>query len=192
MAQTVSLLLSAPGRAALCSVIEDRGRPVKHVQRAQIVLLSADHLRFWRSPSGSASAGRWCGAGSSATPKRGWTACCATRPARPASRDTEGQGPCRGRAHASRAAWRGDPLTGRAMAEAMGLSLRTIQRIWTAHKLQPHRIKDVQVLDPIPTSRPRLDDVVGLYMNPPRHAVVLSIDEKSQIQRSIAPARACL
>ena len=44
MAQTVSLLLSARDRAGLREVIEDRRRPVKHVQRAQIVLASADHL----------------------------------------------------------------------------------------------------------------------------------------------------
>ncbi len=71
--------------------------------------------------------------------------------------------------------------TGRAMAEAMGLSLRTIQRIWTAHKLQPHRIRTFK-RSTDPDFASRLDDVVGLYMNPPRHAVVLSIDEKSQIQ----------
>ncbi len=45
MAQTVSLLLSARDRVGLRDVIEDRRRPVKHVQRAQIVLASADHLR---------------------------------------------------------------------------------------------------------------------------------------------------
>src|SRR4051812_25280733 len=44
MAQTVSLLLSAADRTGLQGIIEDRGRPVKHVQRAQIVLLSADRL----------------------------------------------------------------------------------------------------------------------------------------------------
>lgn len=44
MAQTVSLLLSAEDRAGLDQIIEDRGRPVKHVQRARIVLLSADRL----------------------------------------------------------------------------------------------------------------------------------------------------
>ena len=71
--------------------------------------------------------------------------------------------------------------TGRAMAKAMGLSLRTIQRIWAAHKLQPHRIKTFKRSND-PDFAAKLDDVVGLYMNPPRHAVVVSIDEKSQIQ----------
>ena len=70
--------------------------------------------------------------------------------------------------------------TGRAMAKAMGLSLRTIQRIWAAHKLQPHRIRTFKRSND-PDFAAKLDDVVGLYMNPPRHAAVVSIDEKSQI-----------
>ncbi len=71
--------------------------------------------------------------------------------------------------------------TGRAMAKAMGLSRRTIQRIWAAHKLQPHRIRTFKRSND-PDFAAKLDDVVGLYMNPPRHAAVVSIDEKSQIQ----------
>ena len=71
--------------------------------------------------------------------------------------------------------------TGRAMAKAMTLSLRTVQRIWQAHKLQPHRIRTFR-RSTDPDFAAKLDDVVGLYMNPPRHAVVVSIDEKSQIQ----------
>ena len=57
MARTVSLLLSAQHSADLQGVIEDRGRPVKHVQRAQIILLSAERLPVLKLPSGSASAG---------------------------------------------------------------------------------------------------------------------------------------
>ncbi len=62
-----------------------------------------------------------------------------------------------------------------------GLSLRTVQRIWAAHGLQPHRIRTFKHSTD-PDFAAKLDDVVGLYMNPPRHAVVVSIDEKSQIQ----------
>ena len=63
----------------------------------------------------------------------------------------------------------------------MGLSLRTIRRIWVAHKVQPHRIKTLKRSND-PHFAAKLDDVVGLYMNPPRRAEVVSIDEKSQIQ----------
>ena len=53
------------------------------------------------------------------------------------------------------------PLTGRAMAKAIGLSLRTIQRIWAAHKLQPHRIRIFKRSND-PDFAAKLDDVVGL------------------------------
>ena len=74
--------------------------------------------------------------------------------------------------------------TGRAMAKAMGLSLRTIQRIWAAHKLQPHRIRTFKRSND-PDFAAKLDDVVGLYMNPPRHAAVVSITtRKARSRRS--------
>jgi len=71
--------------------------------------------------------------------------------------------------------------TGRAMAKVMGVSLRTVQRIWQAHKLQPHRIRTFKRSND-PDFITKLEDIVGLYMAPPAHAVVLSVDEKSQIQ----------
>ena len=71
--------------------------------------------------------------------------------------------------------------TGRAMAEAAGVSLRSVQRIWAAHKLQPHHIRTFK-RSRDPEFLAKLAAIVGLYMAPPRHAVVLSVDEKSQIQ----------
>jgi len=71
--------------------------------------------------------------------------------------------------------------TGRAMAKAVGLSLRTVQRIWETHRLQPHRIRTFERSND-PAFAEKVEDVIGLYMHPPAHAVVLSIDEKSQIQ----------
>jgi transposase len=71
--------------------------------------------------------------------------------------------------------------TGRAMAKAVDLSLSTVQRIWEQHKLQPHRWRTFKRSND-PAFAEKVEDVVGLYMNPPAHAVVLSIDEKSQIQ----------
>ena len=71
--------------------------------------------------------------------------------------------------------------TGALMAKASGLSLSSVQRIWRAHGLQPHRVrhfkfsKDPRFID-------KLRDVVGLYIAPPAHAIVLSVDEKSPIQ----------
>jgi transposase len=71
--------------------------------------------------------------------------------------------------------------TGRIMAKAVGVSLRSVQRIWAAHRLAPHRVRAFK-LSRDPAFVPKLRDVVGLYMHPPAHAIVLSVDEKSQIQ----------
>ena len=69
----------------------------------------------------------------------------------------------------------------RAMAQATGLSHMAISRIWRAFGLQPHRSESFK-LSPDPLLVPKVRDIVGLYLNPPEHAVVLSVDEKSQIQ----------
>jgi hypothetical protein len=71
--------------------------------------------------------------------------------------------------------------TGRAMAKATGISLRSVQRIWQAHKLQPHRLRTFKDCHD-PAFAVKLEDIVGLYVAPPKHAIVLSVDEKSQIQ----------
>src|SRR5271154_1297696 len=69
----------------------------------------------------------------------------------------------------------------RGLAEATGLSRMTISRIWHAFGLQPHRA-DTFKLSPDPQLVEKVRDIVGLYMNPPDHALVLCVDEKSQIQ----------
>jgi len=69
----------------------------------------------------------------------------------------------------------------RSMAKAQGVSHATVQRIWDAHGLQPHRVKTFK-LSKDKRFEEKLTDVVGLYMNPPDKAIVLCVDEKSQIQ----------
>jgi transposase len=69
----------------------------------------------------------------------------------------------------------------RGLAKATGLSRMTISRIWHAFGLQPHRA-DTFKLSPDPQLIDKVRDIVGLYMNPPEHALVLCVDEKSQIQ----------
>ena len=69
----------------------------------------------------------------------------------------------------------------RGMARASGLSVSSVQRIWRAFGLQPHRSESFKLsTDPLFVEKVR--DVVGLYIAPPSHAVVLCVDEKSQIQ----------
>ncbi len=69
----------------------------------------------------------------------------------------------------------------RGMARACGLSVSTVQRIWRAFGLQPHRLETFK-LSTDPDFVAKVRDVVGLYVTPPAHAVVLCVDEKSQIQ----------
>jgi transposase len=71
--------------------------------------------------------------------------------------------------------------TGAMMAAATGISVSSVQRIWRAHGLQPHRVQQFKLSND-PKFIDKLRDVVGLYVDPPAHAIVLSIDEKSQIQ----------
>ena len=69
----------------------------------------------------------------------------------------------------------------RTMAKAQGISPATVQRIWDAHGLKPHRVKTFK-LSRDKRFVEKLTDVVGLYLNPPDKAMVLCVDEKSQIQ----------
>jgi transposase len=69
----------------------------------------------------------------------------------------------------------------RSMAKAAGLAPSTVQRIWQAFSLQPHRSETFKLsTDPLFIEKVR--DIVGLYLNPPERALVLCVDEKSQIQ----------
>lgn len=69
----------------------------------------------------------------------------------------------------------------RSMAKKMGIGRTAVQEIWRAFRLQPHRAETFK-LSKDPLLVPKVRDIVGLYMNPPDHAVVLCVDEKSQIQ----------
>ena len=182
MAQIVCLLVSVADRACLAAIVADRNRPQKHVARARIILHSAERLEVaevarrsgisrpavWRWQQRFAEAGvdgllrdKTRKPGKPPTPDAMVRRVVALTCAEPPGEATH---------------W-----TGRAIAQATGLSLRTVQRIWTTHKLQPHRIRSFKHSRD-PEFIAKLEDIVGLYMTPPRHAVVLSVDEKSQIQ----------
>ena len=80
-----------------------------------------------------------------------------------------------------------DPLveathwTANMMAKEAGISASSVRRIWKAHGLEPHRCRQFKLSND-PNFVPKLRDVVGLYVDPPAHGIVLSLDEKSQIQ----------
>jgi len=69
----------------------------------------------------------------------------------------------------------------RSLAKAVGVSASTIRRIWHRHGLKPHLTRTFKLSND-PDFVAKLEDVIGLYLNPPEHALVLSVDEKSQIQ----------
>lgn len=69
----------------------------------------------------------------------------------------------------------------RRLAKKVGMSHATVHRIWQAYELKPHRIETFK-FSPDPQLREKVVDIVGLYLNPPENALVLGVDEKSQIQ----------
>jgi transposase len=182
MAQTVSILLSPADRERLAAVIGDRNRPQKHVQRARIILASVERMSVLevaaRSGASRPSVWRWQqrfaeegvpGLLRDKTRKPGKAPLPAATVAKVLAL------PC-GKPPKAATHW-----TGRMVAEAVGVSLSAVQRIWQAHHLQPHRIRTFKKSND-PAFAAKVEDIVGLYMNPPAHAVVVSIDEKSQIQ----------
>jgi transposase len=182
MAQTLCPLVSAEDRSRLAAIAADRNRPQEHAARARIVLLSADRLdvasvarraevsrpAVWRWQRRYAEAGV-DGLLRDKTRKPG-KAPLGEAPVRRVVALTCGEPP------GEATHW-----TGRMMAETVGISLRSVRRIWAAHKLQPHRLRTFE-RGRDPGFVAKLEDIVGLYLAPPRHAIVLSVDEKSQIQ----------
>jgi transposase len=174
MAQTVCILLSSDDRTRLTAVIQDRNRLHKHVQRAKIALHSAEGrcvLDVARLSGVSRPAvWRW----QKRYAEQGVDGLLRDKTRKP------GKAPVQAKTVAKVLAlpWH---WTGRAVAKAVGISLRAVQRIWEAHRLQPHRLRTFKKSND-PAFVEKVEDVVGLYMNPPCHAAVLSIDEKSQIQ----------
>jgi len=69
----------------------------------------------------------------------------------------------------------------RSMARTVGISEASVRRIWRRHGLKPHRVENFKISND-PEFAEKLEDIVGLYLNPPEHALVLCVDEKSQIQ----------
>jgi transposase len=182
MREGTTVEASAADRARLRAIVAARNSPQKHVWRARIILAAAEGC-------GTVEITRRAGVSKPCV--RRWQARFAaegvagllrdrTRPpgTSPLPRATvervvelTRQGPPGEATH-----W-----TGRAMAKAVGISLSAVQGIWKAHGLVPHRVRTFK-LSKDPEFIAKLRDIVGLYMSPPAHAVVLSVDEKSQIQ----------
>ena len=182
MSQTVCPLVSAEDRVRLEAIIADRNRTQKHVARARIILHASDQLNVAEiarlSGVSRPAVWRWqrryAETGVDGLLREG-----SRKPGKLPMPDADVQRlialTC------SEPPGEVTHWTGRAMAKVMGVSLRTVQRIWKVHRLQPHRLRTFKRSND-PDFIAKLEDIVGLYMAPPAHALVLSIDEKSQIQ----------
>src|ERR1700716_1810431 len=178
----ISITLKPADRRRLKVLTRNRNTPHKHVWRAEIVLLSADGVGtneiMRRTGKSKTCVWRW----QERFMQAGYDSLLhdKTRPSRIrplGSNITERvvmltqTGPPAEATH-----W-----TSAMMAKVVDISASSVQRIWRAHGLQPHRVKQFK-LSTDPQFVDKLRDIVGLYVDPPAHAVVLSVDEKSQIQ----------
>jgi transposase len=182
MRKDVVVEVSAADRVRLEAIAADRNSPQKHVWRARIVLLTAadqgtvEIMR--RTGKSKTCVWRW----QERFMQEGTDGLLRdkTRPSRI---------PPLGPQVAERviALTQEDPpgetthWTAAMMAKAAGISVSSVQRIWRTHGLQPHRVRQFK-LSTDPQFATKLRDIVGLYVDPPAHAIVLSVDEKSQIQ----------
>jgi transposase len=178
----ISIVVSASDRRRLKALVRDRNTPQKHAWRAEIVLLSGAGLgtsEIMRQ-TGKSKTCVWRWQERFMQESVDGLLRDKTRPSRVPALDT---------AVAERvvAMTLMDPpgeathWTGAMMAKAAGISVSSVQRIWRTHGLRPHQVRQFK-LSTDPKFATKLRDVVGLYVDPPAHAIVLSIDEKSQIQ----------
>jgi transposase len=182
MRNGIIVKVTASERRRLVALVADRNSPQKHVWRAQIILATADGAGtneiMRRTGRSKSVVWRWqerfMQAGVEGLLKD------KTRPSRipPLSPaiiarviERTAQAPPGEVTH-----W-----TAEAMAKEVAISISSVQRIWRAHGLKPHQVRLFK-LSKDPAFAVKLRDIVGLYVDPPAHTVVLSIDEKSQIQ----------
>ena len=178
----ITVAVKAADRTRLEAIAADRNSAQKHVWRARIVLLTADGLGtqevMRQTGKSKTCVWRWQerfmheGVDGLLRDK--------TRPSRiPPLPPAIGERVV--------ALTQADPpgetthWTAAAMAALVRISVSSVQRIWRSHGLQPHRVRQFK-LSRDPEFIPKLRDIVGLYIDPPAHAMVLSVDEKSQIQ----------
>jgi len=182
MRKDITVVVTAEHRIELDSIVADRNRPQKHVWRAQIVLATGDghgtEAIMRRTGKSKPCVWRW----QERFMREGVAGLLRDKTRKP------GKKPLPPQIISRVVALTQEPAPGEtthwtssAMADAAGISASAVLRIWRAHGLQPHRIKQFK-LSKDPRFVEKLRDIVGLYVAPPMNAIVLSIDEKSQIQ----------
>lgn len=182
MRTATAVVLNPEQRQALAQMARARSIPARLVERARIVLLAAagiENQEIARRMSMTAKkAARWRNrfvAGGIAAlkkdaPRTGRTRTITDATAKKVVEMTLHRKP------ANATHW-----STRTMARTAGISEASVRRIWRAHGLKPHQVRTFK-LSRDPQFIDKLEDIVGLYLHPPEHAVVLCADEKSQIQ----------
>jgi hypothetical protein len=178
----ISITVKPSSRKRLKAILKDRNAPQKHVWRAEIVLFSANGLGTNEIMRRTGNAKTFVWLWQERFMQEGVAGLLRdkTWPSRVAP-----LGPVvavrvmartLSKPPGERSHW-----TGTMMAEACGISGSAVFRIWRAHGLQPHQVKYFKLSND-PKFVEKLRDVVGLYVDPPAHAIVLSFDEKNEIQ----------
>ncbi len=183
MRNGINIEVNVADRERLEAVAADRNSPQKHVWRSRIVLLTADGVGtveiMRRTGKSKTAVWRWQerfmqeGVDGLFRDK--------TRPSRIPPLGDEIAERVVALTTTTEPSGEVTHWTAPAMAKLVGICVSSVQRIWRAHGLQPHRWRQFKLSND-PQFAAKVRDVVGLYMNPPAHAVVVSIDEKSQIQ----------
>ena len=182
MGRSIAVALSATDRSRLQALVVNRNTPQKHVWRARIVLLLADEtsarevqrrtgasqptIRRWRERFRAAGVD---GLLRDKTRPPG-------KPLLPADTIRRVVEMTLHQPPPAATHW-----SSRALAKTVGIGVSSVQRIWQAHGLKPHLTKGFK-LSRDPNFVAKVTDIVGLYLDPPDKALVLSVDEKSQIQ----------
>jgi transposase len=182
MARQVCVVLRAVEREQLATIAADGNGPRKHIERAHIVLASADQHAARQVPQSIGvsrpTVWRW----QQRVAESGIDVLLRDKTRKPGKAPSAAETAARVVARAcAEPPHVATQWTGRATAKAIGILLGSVQRIWEAHKLQPHRLRTFK-RSRDPGFADKLNDVVGLYVDPPARAGVLPIDEKSQIQ----------
>jgi transposase len=178
----ISFTVSAADRTRLEAVITQPSSPQKHVWRCRIVLLSADGLGTAAIMATTAKSKTCVWRWQERFMHEGVEGLLRekTRPPGIARTADEKVGDVI-RLTQEPPPHEATHWTIRAMGKAVGLAASTVRGIWKAHGFSPHRWRQFKLSND-PAFATKLHDVVGLYVSPPAHAVVLSLDEKSQIQ----------
>lgn len=182
MRSGISITLTPTDRNRLDAVIGNRNSPQKHVWRCRIVQLSADgvgtHAIMAATGKSKTSVWRW----QERFMHEGVDGLLRDKTRPPGTPPVEAERVAQVvRLTHEPPVGEATHWTGAAMAKVTGMAISTVQKIWKTHGLAPHRWRQFKLSND-PAFVEKLHDVVGLYIDPPAHAVVLSVDEKSQIQ----------